>query len=958
MGATPTPHAQPEGESPVSLVRQETVVIWATNIERRAEIVDLITSARWLPLVAESEAHAVRLLADAPPDLFILAVDDTSADELAVIDQVRSGPDGEHVPIVCLLDRQRRSLTLEAFGRRADDVVSGHPHPSELIARFRTRIERPPVPRAKLVEDPVTGALTPEAFAEQLAKEEERVRRGGSPGALAFISLDELPELTARLGSRARDELLAQVVRLIKADGRKLDFIGSRRGMLAILLPDTPTKGAQARFDRLVKKIYEREFLLDGAAVRLTPVIGYTASVEKTPVEQFEDRAWDALMYQADQLDLHPTKWVAAMSEPATSSTRLARAFDRYRTLFQVIVQQAAALVLPFLVYWLLDSLGADITGVTYLLLVVSLGVTATVIWGESHTALAPTVPPPAPDGPPPRASAIIAAYLPNEAGTIVETVEAFLEQDYPDLEVILAYNTPNRLDVEGQLRAIATRDPRFVPLRVEGSVSKAQNVNAAMARVTGEFVGLFDADHHPEPGSFHRAWCWIASGVGVVQGHCVIRNGDTNFVTRLVATEFEAIYAVSHPGRARLHGFGIFGGSNGYWRASLLHRTRMRGSMLTEDIDSSMRVVQSGEMIISDPELVSTELAPETAGALWNQRLRWAQGWSQVSLRHLIQMIRKAPTVRQRIGVAYLLGWREIYPWVSLQMFPLLAYWWFQGEPAIRWFVPIFVFTSLLTFSAGPIQTWYAWRLAHPSIKRHRRWFIAFVLASLFFYIEAKNVVARTAHVKELMQERKWKVTPRTGAVALDATSAHVDITTPRSDGRPGDDVAPTRPHGPPAVTRVPAGAAEPATTVPPPEPPTPRRDAPRAARRSVAPRRRGRSAATPRTRRHRTERRTTHPPTAPQPAIYDQSVETTASGIYDHQRETVEAPPRVDGPADGPATRDEFDAPTRPTPPPRIYEPDFLRQLVHRDHDVDLDAPWRPDSAESRLDELLNRT
>lgn len=272
-------------------------------------------------------------------------------------------------------------------------------------------------------------------------------------------------------------------------------------------------------------------------------------------------------------------------------------------------------IALPLLTYWLLDSIGADITGFDYVGLVLALGVTATLIWGESHTALEPTVPPEAPDEPPPRASAIIAAYLPNEAGTVVETVEAFLRQDYPDLEVILAYNTPTRLEVEDELRAIADRDPRFVPLRVDGSVSKAQNVNAALAHVTGEFLGLFDADHHPAPGSFHRAWCWIADGAGVVQGHCVIRNGDTNFVTRLVATEFEAIYAVSHPGRARLHGFGIFGGSNGYWRTSLLHRTRMHGSMLTQDIDSSMRVVQSGEVIISDPELISTELAPDTAG-------------------------------------------------------------------------------------------------------------------------------------------------------------------------------------------------------------------------------------------------------------------------------------------------------------------------------------------------------
>jgi cellulose synthase/poly-beta-1,6-N-acetylglucosamine synthase-like glycosyltransferase len=394
--------------------------------------------------------------------------------------------------------------------------------------------------------------------------------------------------------------------------------------------------------------------------------------------------------------------------------------------------------------------------------LVIAIAMTSVAILIESRAALRRPEPPPAPDIAMPPASAIIAAYLPNEADTIIETVQSLLKQDYPDLQVILAYNTPRPMAVETQLREIAERDPRFEPLRVEGSVSKAQNVNAALNHVRGEFVGLFDADHHPEPGSYLRAWRWIASGVGIVQGHCLVRNGPTNVVTKLVATEFEAIYAVSHPGRARLHGFGIFGGSNGYWRTSLLRRTRMRGFMLTEDIDSSMRVVKSGETIVSDPNLVSTELAPETIGALWNQRLRWAQGWTQVSRRHLGSMLRAAPTFRNRIGLGYLLGWREVYPWIAMQMLPLLTFWWLRGTPPTNWFVPVFLATSVFTFSAGPIQGWFAWRLAHPSIRQHGRWFVLFVLLSIVVYTEFKNTIARTAHIKEAMRERKWKVTPR----------------------------------------------------------------------------------------------------------------------------------------------------------------------------------------------------
>ena len=108
-----------------------------------------------------------------------------------------------------------------------------------------------------------------------------------------------------------------------------------------------------------------------------------------------------------------------------------------------------------------------------------------------------------------------------------------------------------------------------------------------------------------------------------------------------MVAVEFEQISAVSQPGRARMHGFGIFGGSNGYWKTDLLRQTRMHGFMMTEDIDSSLRVVEQGGRIISDPWLISRELSPLTFRCLVNQRLRWAQGWLQASARDIWPMMR-----------------------------------------------------------------------------------------------------------------------------------------------------------------------------------------------------------------------------------------------------------------------------------------------------------------------------
>ena len=435
---------------------------------------------------------------------------------LDLIDRIRRSDGGDRVPVVVITPRDDRRLTLAAFGRRADDVVAGTPHADELIARLRVRLERRPVPREDLTIDPITGALSEASFAAQVEHEIERITRGGRPGVLALLQLDELPELEARHGSRAREELMAQVVSLINEDSRDVDFVGHTRGVLAILMPATPAKGGQVRLDRLAQLLASRSLMVAGTVVRLTPIIGYAASEPGLSVDAFEERAWAAMMLQAEQLDLYPTRWRPGMSGEAAgnaaSGSRLVRAVRRVRTPLQVIAQQLVCLGVPFGVYEGLGRAGIDISGVVYYVLVVSLALTAAAIWLEGFAALRRPQLPEEPEALPP-ASAIIAAYLPNEAATVVETVEAFLLQDYPDLQVILAYNTPQPLPVEAELQEIAARDPRFEPLRIEGSVSKAQNVNAALAKVQGEMVGVFDADHHPDPGSFRRAWRWLANG-------------------------------------------------------------------------------------------------------------------------------------------------------------------------------------------------------------------------------------------------------------------------------------------------------------------------------------------------------------------------------------------------------------------------------------------------------------
>ena len=545
--------------------RRQTILLLASSVPEWRLVTALVRDQGYVALEAANLTEALAHLRTAVPDL-VLVPGDLQGFEL--LDRLNENERWDSVPAVVLTLPGNSARMFMAFERGADDVVSYSARAGELGARIRARLERRAVLRADMLRDPITGALTEENLALAIRRESERVRLTKRPACLAYLALHKLSDVADQLGQRALDAVLAEVVELVRTDGRALDEVGFSRGQLALLLPDTPSWAAQARLNRLVSTLHSQTFFVEGCNLQLTPVVGF-AELEGADPDAGESRAWTATMHAAEQLDLQAKRWRSSLDAGMPRRGRFRRWLERRRTPLQVVAQQLACLGLPLLAYSALDRAGLDITSVAYLMVVGALAFTALAIWAECLAAYRPRQPPETPRGRYPQASAVIAAYLPNEADTIVETVEAFLEHDYNQLQVILSYNTPEDLPVEHDLRAIAVRDPRFVPMRVNWSRSKAQNVNAALAQVTGEFVGVFDADHHPAPGSFRRAWHWLSNGVDVVQGHCVVRNGQDGVIQKLVATEFEAIYAVAHPGRARIHGFGIFGGSNGYWRTS-----------------------------------------------------------------------------------------------------------------------------------------------------------------------------------------------------------------------------------------------------------------------------------------------------------------------------------------------------------------------------------------------------
>lgn len=278
----------------------------------------------------------------------------------------------------------------------------------------------------------------------------------------------------------------------------------------------------------------------------------------------------------------------------------------------------------------------------------------------------------PTPDDALPIMDIIMVAYLPNEQDIIMDRINYLLDKIvYPrhKIRFNVLYNTPYPIEpLEGDMRDLAFKHPELRVYKVPHSKSKADNINYYCKLDTGADVSaVFDCDHYPHP--YGPRWAAERfkgdKTIETVQGRCVIFNADTNVMTAMIAVEFDKIYAVSHPGRSAMFDFGLFCGSNGYWKTSLLRDLKMDDSMLTEDIDSALRAFGRGAKVVHDLNVVSFELAPTTWFAFWKQRLRWSQGWAQASMRHIHTVWSKAPegkqrTLAQRFGLLSLLYIRE----------------------------------------------------------------------------------------------------------------------------------------------------------------------------------------------------------------------------------------------------------------------------------------------------------
>jgi len=422
--------------------------------------------------------------------------------------------------------------------------------------------------------------------------------------------------------------------------------------------------------------------------------------------------------------------------------------------------------VFPVILFWAIAQAWPDFLRWGYFFIVTLFVFQSAMSYLQTTSALIPSLwdkRSPEPTTPTPRTTFIVSAYLPNEVTVIEATLLNLLQnvrRPKDDIEVILAYNTPRFMELEKHLCELAKIYPELILANAYGSRSKSQNQNYALDLASGEMIVLLDADHLVAQDCLTRAWRWLENGFDVVQGRCVIRNGNAGLVSALVSVEFQAIYGVSHFAKFRLFRTALFGGSNGYWRASVLKIIRFRNDRLTEDIDATLRATLAGYCFIHDRSILSSEEAPTTWTGLWFQRKRWAQGWYQCSTAYQKAVWKSHHlNLRQKFIWTTLLLWRVFYDLVSHLLFPILAaYWLYRGQIELP-VTPYVLFAVGFTMLSGPYEMIAAWIHSSPRYSPLRYLLYG---AGTFFYAIYKNIIQVVAIRDELAGSKEWVMTTR----------------------------------------------------------------------------------------------------------------------------------------------------------------------------------------------------
>jgi len=242
-----------------------------------------------------------------------------------------------------------------------------------------------------------------------------------------------------------------------------------------------------------------------------------------------------------------------------------------------------------------------------------------------------------------PRTAVLIPAW--NEAAVIGASIDRLMALEYPRdrLRIFLVDDAST-----DQTPAVAKAKEAQYPGNVvhlrrdQGGQGKAHTLNHGLSIIMRddwmEALLITDADVIFEPDSLRKMTRHLADPqVGAVTAYIKEGSRPGNYLTRFIGYEYVTAQAAARRGQNVLGAIAcLAGGAQLHSRANLVELGgRIDTSSLAEDTFTTFETQLRGRRVVFEPHARCWAEEPDSIGGLWKQRLRWARGNVQVTLRY-----------------------------------------------------------------------------------------------------------------------------------------------------------------------------------------------------------------------------------------------------------------------------------------------------------------------------------
>lgn len=242
----------------------------------------------------------------------------------------------------------------------------------------------------------------------------------------------------------------------------------------------------------------------------------------------------------------------------------------------------------------------------------------------------------------------VVTIQLPvyNEMYVVDRLIEAVAKINYPAdlLEIqVLDDSTDQTSDlIQKKISGFPGFNFKYLR-RTNRSGFKAGALKEGLAKASGEFIAIFDADFVPDPDFLLKTIPYFSSEqIGMVQTRWTHLNKNYSLLTRLQAFALDAHFLIEQIGRNSQHAFINFNGTGGVWRKScIIDAGDWQDDTLTEDLDLSYRAQRKGWVFVYRPEIESPAELPPIMSAVKSQQFRWTKGGAECAGKHAKAVLR-----------------------------------------------------------------------------------------------------------------------------------------------------------------------------------------------------------------------------------------------------------------------------------------------------------------------------